>query len=68
LLRRSQVARGRLRYAANDEAIAQTAAVSAPIGKKTGWLIVLIVFGLVWFELINQLKAEWCLIRSTIMA
>ena len=44
-----------------DEAIAQTAAVSAPIAKKTGWLVVLVVFGLVWFELINQLKAEWWL-------
>ena len=44
-----------------DEAIAQTAAVSAPIAKKTSWLIVLVVFGLIWFELINQLKAEWWL-------
>ncbi|MEY2530252.1 MAG: hypothetical protein QOI96_337, partial [Verrucomicrobiota bacterium] len=44
-----------------DEAIAQTAPVSAPIAKKTGWLVVLVVFGLVWFELINQLKAEWWL-------
>jgi exosortase len=44
-----------------DEAIAQTAPVSAPIAKKTGWLVVLVAFGLVWFELINQLKAEWWL-------
>src|SRR5205085_12350675 len=44
-----------------DEAIAQPAAVSAPSANRTGWLLVLVVFGLVWFELINQLKAEWWL-------
>src|SRR2546421_7711504 len=44
-----------------EEPIAQAAAVSAPIAKKTNWLIALIVFGLIWFELINQLKAEWWL-------
>src|SRR2546423_2246448 len=44
-----------------DETIAQPAAVSAPVAKKTNWLIVLVVFGLIWFELINQLKPEWWL-------
>jgi exosortase len=44
-----------------DEAIAQTTVVSAPIAKKTGWLIMLVAFGLIWLELINQLKAEWWL-------
>ncbi len=44
-----------------DETIAQTAAVSAPSAKKTSWLIVLVVFGLIWLELINQLKPEWWL-------
>ena len=44
-----------------DETIAQTAAVSARSARKTSWFIVLVVFGLIWFELINQLKAEWWL-------
>src|SRR3954470_22891582 len=44
-----------------DETIEQTAAVSASRPKKISWLIVLIVFGFIWFELINQLKAEWWL-------
>ncbi|MEY2601379.1 MAG: hypothetical protein QOJ36_698 [Verrucomicrobiota bacterium] len=44
-----------------DETIVQPAAVSASIAKKTSWLIVLVAFGLIWFELINQLKAEWWL-------
>ncbi len=44
-----------------DETIAQTAAVPASIAKKMRWLIVLVVFGLIWFELISQLKAEWWL-------
>jgi exosortase len=44
-----------------DETIVQTAAVSARSARKTSWFIVLVVFGLIWFELINQLKAEWWL-------
>jgi exosortase len=44
-----------------DETIARTAAVLAPSAKKTSWLIVLVVLCLIWFELINQLKAEWWL-------
>src|SRR6266480_3961423 len=44
-----------------DETIAQTAAVPASIAEKMRWLIVLVVFGLIWFELISQLKAEWWL-------
>src|SRR5438270_7797588 len=44
-----------------DETIAQAAVVSASSVKKISWLIVLVVFSLVWFELINQLKAEWWL-------
>src|SRR5882762_510498 len=44
-----------------DKTMAQTAALSAPSAKKTSWLIPLVVFGLIWFELINQLKAEWWL-------
>jgi exosortase len=44
-----------------DQTITQTAAVSARSARKTSWFIVLVVFGLIWFELINQLKAEWWL-------
>ena len=44
-----------------DETVSQAIAVAAPSAKKTTWLIVLIAFGFVWFELINQLKAEWWL-------
>jgi exosortase len=44
-----------------DETIAQTTAVSARGAKKITWLIVVVVFGLVWLELIGQLKAEWWL-------
>ena len=44
-----------------DEAIAQVAPVSATNSKKTGWLIAIIVFALLWFELINQIRAEWWL-------
>ena len=44
-----------------DEAIAQAAPVSATKSKKTGWLIAIIVFALLWFELINQIRAEWWL-------
>jgi exosortase len=44
-----------------DETIAQTAATSAPTAKNPSWLIVLVVFGLIWFELVNQLKTEWWL-------
>jgi exosortase len=44
-----------------DETITPKAAVSGPSARKTSWLIVLAVFGLIWFEVINQLKAEWWL-------
>ena len=44
-----------------DEAIAPAAPVSVTSSKRGGWLIVLAVFGLLWFELINQLRAEWWL-------
>lgn len=44
-----------------DETIAQPAAVSDRNATKTSWLIVLVAFGLIWFELVNQLKAEWWL-------
>ena len=41
-----------------DEAIAQAAPVSATKSKKTGWLIAIIVFALLWFELIDQLEPK----------
>jgi len=44
-----------------DEAVVQTAPVSVVSVKRTGWLIPIVVFGLLWFELINQLKPEWWL-------
>ena len=44
-----------------EEAIAPTAPVSVTSSKRAGWLIVLFVFAFLWFELINQLKAEWWL-------
>ena len=44
-----------------EETIAQTAPVSAGSAKTASWFIAVVVFGLFWFELINQLKAEWWL-------
>src|SRR5207253_8508223 len=44
-----------------DEAVVQTAPVSEPSVKRTGWPIPIVVFSLLWFELINQLKPEWWL-------
>ena len=44
-----------------DIAVAQSAPDSGARIKRVGWLFAIVVFGLVWFELINQLKAEWWL-------
>ena len=44
-----------------DVTVGQTPGVSASTIKRTNWLIALVVFGLIWFELIIQLKAEWWL-------
>src|SRR5438094_4951143 len=44
-----------------DEAVAQTAPISGASTHKAGWLIAIVLFGLLWLELINQLKAEWWL-------
>ncbi len=44
-----------------DEPVAQTAPSSGASIKRAGWLLAIVVFGLLWFELINQLKAEWWL-------
>ena len=57
----SQVARARLRYALMDEAVAQTAPISGASTNKAGWLVAIVLFGLLWLELNNQLKAEWWL-------
>src|SRR5215471_6954363 len=43
------------------EAIATASSVSAPTSKRPAWFIVLVIFGFIWFELINQLKPEWWL-------
>ncbi|HEV3244581.1 MAG TPA: exosortase/archaeosortase family protein [Chthoniobacterales bacterium] len=44
-----------------NEAVSQTAPTSGASVKRVGWLVVIIVFGVLWFELINQLKPEWWL-------
>jgi exosortase len=44
-----------------DETVAQRAPVSARSAKKTTGFIAIALFGLFWFELVNQLKAEWWL-------
>jgi len=44
-----------------DETLAQTTAVSERSSKKAGWLIVVLAFGVLWFELINHLRGEWWL-------
>src|SRR2546428_14059388 len=44
-----------------DEAVAQTAPISGASTNKAGWLVAIVLFGLLWLELINQLKPEWWL-------
>lgn len=44
-----------------EEAVIQATPASAVTPKGRGWLLVVLVFGLIWFELINQLKPEWWL-------
>src|SRR5947209_17751653 len=44
-----------------EEAIARTTPVSATIAKRSAWVVALVAFGLLWFELIAQLKPEWWL-------
>ena len=61
LLSGSQVSRTRLPYAANYPMIARTADAPATTRKRTGWIIAILIFGFLWFELINFLKAEWWL-------
>src|SRR5438445_8200884 len=41
--------------------IARTADAPATTRKRTGWIIAILIFGFLWFELINFLKAEWWL-------
>lgn len=42
-----------------DETLVQTSAVSERNSSKAGWLIVVLAFGALWFELINHLRGEW---------
>jgi len=44
-----------------DETIGQVAPVPAKRALPKGWFIAAVGFGLLWFELINQLKGEWWL-------
>lgn len=45
----------------DDTTLQPPAAAAAEGTKTTGWLLVFIAFGLLWFELIKQLKGEWWL-------
>jgi exosortase len=44
-----------------EDTIAQPGSAAAKGIKSSGWLVIFIAFGLLWFELINQLKGEWWL-------
>jgi exosortase len=44
-----------------EDTTARHASTVAEDRKTSGWLLLLIAFGFLWFELINQLKAEWWL-------
>ena len=44
-----------------DQTIAQDAPCPTRRARSVGWIIGAVAFGLLWFELINQLKAEWWL-------
>ncbi len=44
-----------------EETLVQTTAVSERSSNKAGWLIAVLAFGLLWFELINHLRGEWWL-------
>jgi exosortase len=44
-----------------EDTIAQPASAAAKDIKSSGSLVILIAFGLLWFELIHQLKGEWWL-------
>jgi len=44
-----------------DETLVQTTPVSESSPNKARWLFAVLAFGLLWFELINQLKGEWWL-------
>src|SRR5437868_11292133 len=44
-----------------DATTAQLRPAAAPKTESLGWLLIFAVFGLLWFELIAQLKPEWWL-------
>jgi exosortase len=44
-----------------EESIAQSAPSAAKSGKISNWIPVFVAFGLLWSELVNQLKGEWWL-------
>ena len=44
-----------------NDTVAQPAFAETNDTKTTGWLVVIVALGLLWFELINQLKGEWWL-------
>jgi exosortase len=44
-----------------DETIGQVEALSSRRALPKGWFIAALCFGLLWFELINQLRGEWWL-------
>jgi exosortase len=44
-----------------DDTIAPPAPAAAQRARASAWLVVLVALGLLWWELINQLKGEWWL-------
>src|SRR3984893_2469225 len=44
-----------------DETLVQTTTIAKSSPNKARWLFAVLAFGLLWFELINQLKGEWWL-------
>jgi exosortase len=44
-----------------DETLVQTTAVAERSSNKRAWLIAVLAFGVLWFELINHLRGEWWL-------
>ena len=44
-----------------EDTSARTASAAEPEIKASGWVLIFVTLGLLWFELIVQLKAEWWL-------
>jgi exosortase len=44
-----------------EEAVTHSAPIVLDRPKRIGWIVAICAFGVVWVELVNQLKAEWSL-------